>query len=605
MISISLLTDSYDNSGESISIEQENITPEIIALRILSTNLESTFQSTDFDFCSDAKIVLSDSSEIPIHRVILASRSPFFKSLFGKDKDEKKFEVKKLMSVGVVDVGFESLSVVLFYLYSGKVKPLPREASACVDEECQHFGCRPVVDLMIQVLYASHVFQIPELVSLFQRRLLDILGNVIVDDIMVILSVANMCDKICEKLVTACVDVIVKSDIDSVTLEKGLPPDIFKQVMDSRLELGSVDTEIDEKTARRIRTLDWDDVELIEKLLKEGNTNLDEANALHYAVAYSGPQTTEALLRMGLADVNRRNRRGYTVLHVAAMRKDPGIIASIVTKGARPTDVTPDGRKALQIAKRLTKRMEYYKFTERGQKAPKERLCIEILEQAETNEPLGGEASLSLALAGDDLRERWVYLENRVKLAKLFFPEEAQVAMDIAKVKGTLEFLADAKCKELPGGEIVPLNLNEAPFFMEELHHRRIGALSRMVDFGKRFFPRCSNVLNKIVDTKDLLDLADLKNGSQEEQQLKKKRLLEIQDSLRDAFDKDKVEFDQCKANPERQLRKRRCKGIIEDFKITFSQYKVDFEKSRANLPSSSTKGLSQTNGKVKSRKRT
>lgn len=69
------------------------------------------------------------------------------------------------------------------------------------------------------------------------------------------------------------------------------------------------------------------------------------------------------------------------------------------------------------------------------------------------------------------------------------------------------------------------------------------------VDFGKRYFPRCSNVLNKIVDTKDLLDLADLKNGSQQEQQLKKKRFLEIQDSLKDAFDKDKVEYDQCKAN--------------------------------------------------------
>ncbi|KAI3979414.1 hypothetical protein MKX01_001606 [Papaver californicum] len=553
MNSISILTDSNENSGGSSSIEQENTTPEITALRRLSINLESTFQSTDFDFCSDAKIILFDSREIPIHRVILSSRSPFFKSLFNDSKDEKKFELKKLMSsaVGVgVDVGFDSLSVVLSYLYSGKVKPLDREVFACVDNECLHIGCRPVVDLMIQVLYASHVFQVPELVSLFQRRLLDILGNVTVDDIMVILSVANMCDKICEKLVTACIDIVVKSDIDSVTLEKGLPHAIVKQVMDSRSKLGSVDTEIDEKTARRIRTmhkaLDWDDVELIEKLLKEGNTNLDEANALHYAVAYSDAKTTEELLKMGLADVNRRNQRGYTVLHVAAMRKDPGIIASLVTKGARPTDVTPDGRKALQIAKRLTKWVEYHKFK---QSAPKERLCIEILEQAETNEPLGGEASLSLAMAGDDLRERWVYLENRVKLAKLFFPKEAQVAMDIAQVKGTLEFLADANCKELPGGEIVPLNLNEAPFFMEELHHKRIGALSRMVDFGKRFFPRCSNALNEIVDTKDLLDLADLKNDSLEEQQLKMKKFMEIQDSFKDAFNKDKVEYDQCKAN--------------------------------------------------------
>lgn len=92
------------------------------------------------------------------------------------------------------------------------------------------------------------------------------------------------------------------------------------------------------------------------------------------------------------------------------------------------------------------------------------------------------------------------------------------------------------------------------------------------MEFGKRFFPRCSKALDKIVDDEDLIDLAYLGNDME---------------------------------NPESQLRKRRYIEIVEDLKISFRQDKVDLEKSRANSPSSSTKGLSQTNGKVKFRKRT
>jgi regulatory protein NPR1 len=57
--------------------------------------------------------------------------------------------------------------------------------------------------------------------------------------------------------------------------------------------------------------------------------------------------------------------------------------------------------------------MDYHKSTEEGKASPKERLCIEILEQAERRDPLLGEASLSLAMAGDDLRMKLLYLENR------------------------------------------------------------------------------------------------------------------------------------------------------------------------------------------------
>ncbi|KAF3777741.1 Regulatory protein [Nymphaea thermarum] len=53
---------------------------------------------------------------------------------------------------------------------------------------------------------------------------------------------------------------------------------------------------------------------------------LDNAHALHYAIAYCDSKTTTELLDIELADVNLRNLRGYTGLHVAALRTEPKII---------------------------------------------------------------------------------------------------------------------------------------------------------------------------------------------------------------------------------------------------------------------------------------
>lgn len=232
-----------------------------------------------------------------------------------------------------------------------------------------------------------------------------------------VLSVADICGKMCERLLARCSELIVKSDVDITTLEKALPQAIAKQIMDKRIELGLNRPEnfsCPDKHVKRIhRALDSDDVELVRMLLKEGHTNLDEAYALHYAVAYCDAKLTTELLDLGLADVNHKNLRGYSVLHVAARRKDPKIIVSLLTKGAQPSDLTLDGRKALQISKRLTKAADYHKSAEEGNISSKDRLCIEILEQAERREPLLGEASLSLAMAGDDLRMKLLYLENR------------------------------------------------------------------------------------------------------------------------------------------------------------------------------------------------
>lgn len=62
-------------------------------------------------------------------------------------------------------------------------------------------------------------------------------------------------------------------------------------------------------------------------------------------------------------------------------------------------------------------------------------------------------------------------------MARLLFPKEAQVAMHIAKVDGTKEFPLTVNCGSLPGHRIALSNLNEAPFMMEDAHHKRITAL--------------------------------------------------------------------------------------------------------------------------------
>ncbi|KAG1330179.1 BTB/POZ domain and ankyrin repeat-containing protein NPR1 [Cocos nucifera] len=459
---------------------------DVEALRRLSDNLGSLFQSPDFDFYADASIAIAGSPprEVGVHRCVLSARSPFFREVFARGEKgvPAKLELGEL--VRELEVGYEALVVVLGYLYRGRVGPLPRGFCTCVDEACSHEGCRPVVDFMLQVLYASFTFEISELVNLFQRHLLDILKKVAIDDIPMILKVANMCSKSCARLLTKCIEMVVKSDLDFVTLDKALPKDIVKQIMDLQLSFGTVRPEIGDIPNKHVKrmhgALESDDVELVGMLLKEGHTSLDDSYALHYAVAYCDSKITTELLDLGLADVNHRNPRGYTILHIAAMRREPQIILSLLTKGARPSDLTLDGRKALQISKRLTRPVDCYRSTEEGKASPKDGLCIEILEQAERRDPLKGEASVSLAMAGDDLRGRLLYLENRVALARVLFPTEAKVAMDIAHVDGTMEFPLGSTSNHTTTNQRTPLDLNETVFKLAE-YLARMEALSRTV----------------------------------------------------------------------------------------------------------------------------
>lgn len=61
------------------------------------------------------------------------------------------------------------------------------------------------------------------------------------------------------------------------------------------------------------------------------------------------------------------------------------------------------------------------------------------------------------------------------------------------------------------------------------------------VETGRRFFPNCSEVLDKILED-DMPDVFFLDKGSPEEQEMKKMRFMELKDDVTKAFDKDKAE---------------------------------------------------------------
>ncbi|RZS19624.1 hypothetical protein BHM03_00052041 [Ensete ventricosum] len=421
---------------------------EVAALSRLSEQLGSLLRSPGLSFCSDARITVRSSGGepprvVPVHRCLLAARSPFFRDKFAGGA--AALELGEM--VAGFEVGCEALEAVLQYVYTGRLEELPRGVAECVDEGCcRHEACWPAVHFMLQVLHAASTFAINELVSLFQqqsslcffflpnpqffvermynirnhslqRQLLNILQKVATDDILIILLVANLNNKLCQRLLTKCIWMVVQSDVDYVALKKKLPPDIVEQIKQSRSNFGldgQENLEFSEKHVKSIYgALDSDDIELVKLLLEEGGTTLDNAKALHYVVAYCDSKITKELLSLGLADVNGRDHRHYTVLHIAAMRKEPEIIMSLLTMGARPFDHTSDGRTALQISKRLTRSADYYRSTEQGKPSPRERLCIEMLEQAEMRDSFMEVTSVPVEMISDNLQERLLYLESR------------------------------------------------------------------------------------------------------------------------------------------------------------------------------------------------
>lgn len=185
--SLSFTSSSHMSNGSTTNIispssgSEKGPSLESISLSKLSASLERLLVNDGSDF-SDADIIV-EGIPVGVHRCILASRSKFFYELFKRDEgsNEKegkpKYYISDLLPYG--KVGYDVFLIFLSYLYTGKLKPSPPEVSTCVDNGCAHDACRPVINISVELMYASAIFQVPELVSLFQVRMLTLLFNCI------------------------------------------------------------------------------------------------------------------------------------------------------------------------------------------------------------------------------------------------------------------------------------------------------------------------------------------------------------------------------------------------------------------------------------------
>ncbi|CAA0823837.1 Regulatory protein NPR3 [Striga hermonthica] len=548
--SVSFTSSSHLSNGSTNNTnpnpEKSELNLERISLNKLSSNLGQLLcESLDSDF-SDAEIVVEEST-VGVHRCILAARSKFFRDLFtnergfGGKNGRPRYYMANFLPYG--SIGYDAFVLFLNYSYTGKLNQSPVEVSTCVDSSCTHDSCGPAVNFAVELMYASAIFQVPELVSLFQRRLLNLVSKATADDIIPILKLAFQCQL--SHLYTHCIHRVAHSDLDTISIEKELPPAVADEIKllqpnpSSHLEQDNDRVNSALKSVRRIlRALDSDDIELVRLLLTESDTTLDEAYALHYAAAYCDPKVVAEILSLGLADVNLRNARGHTVLHVAARRREPSVIVSLLNKGASASELTFEGHTAVDIYRRLTRRKEFEMRREKGREANKDRMCIDLLEREMSRNPVVGERSVSPLAVADDLQMKLLYLEDRVAFARMFFPTEAKLAMEIAHAETTTE-LTSLLCSRGSSGNLMEVDLNETPITQNKKLISRIETLSRTVELGRRYFPNCSHVLDKFMED----DLSYLEKGTPEEQKTKRKRFMELKDEVNKAFNKDKAKL--------------------------------------------------------------
>lgn len=160
---------SYGSIGSNNFSSNSTSNLEVVSLSKLSSNLEQLLSNPDCDY-SDAEIIV-DGVPVGVHRCILAARSKFFQELFKKEKknsktEKPKYQLKEMLPYGAI--GYEAFCYFLSYIYTGRLKPFPLEVSTCVDSVCAHDSCRPAIDFVIELMYASSILQVPELVSSFQ-----------------------------------------------------------------------------------------------------------------------------------------------------------------------------------------------------------------------------------------------------------------------------------------------------------------------------------------------------------------------------------------------------------------------------------------------------
>ncbi|CAD6206115.1 unnamed protein product [Miscanthus lutarioriparius] len=540
--------------------QQPRATPadlEAVGLRRLSDNLQRLLDPA-FLNCADAEIALAAAkggAAVGVHRCILAARSAFFLDHFASlpapapaaaaAGERPRLELADLVPGGR-HIGHDALVPVLGYLYTGRLKSPPQEATVCMDDACGHGTCRPAIDFVVESMYAASGFQISELISLFQRRLSDFVSEALDEDVVPIIHVASTCDL--QDLLNQCIQRVAVSTLDSQYLEKELPDDIYCKIKEIRRstfhgessENAILDPEHEKRVRNILKALDSDDVDLVGLLLKESTVTLDDAFAIHYAAAYCEPKVFAELLKLDSANVNLKNNSGYTPLHIACTRREPDIILSLVERGASVLERTLDGRDALTICKRLTSEKDCNRKLEKYEEKSKAYLCIDILEQELKRksfilDPISIEESIATPLLVDNFHMRLINLENRVAFARIFFPSEAKLVMRIAQADSTEEFAGITNFSKLK-----EVDLNETPTMQNRRLRERLDALTKTVELGRRYFPHCSDVLDKFLN-EESTDLFFLETGTPEDQRVKRMRFSELKEDVRKAFTKDKA----------------------------------------------------------------
>ena len=70
-----------------------------------------------------------------------------------------------------------------------------------------------------------------------------------------------------------------------------------------------------------------------------------------------------------------------------------------------------------------------------------------------------------------------------------------------------------------------------------------MGFIMMAVEMGRRYFPHCSEVLDKFMED-DLPEMLYLETGTPEERKIKRTRFMELKEDVQNAFNKDKAKFD-------------------------------------------------------------
>jgi regulatory protein NPR1 len=133
-----------------------------------------------------------------------------------------------------------------------------------------------------------------------------------------------------------------------------------------------------------------------------------------------------------------------------------------------------------------------------------------------------------------------------VGLAQLFFPAEANVAMDVANVEGTSECtgLLTPPPSNDTTENLGKVDLNETPYVQTKRMLTRMKALMKTVETGRRYFPSCYEVLDKYMDQymdEEIPDMSYPEKGTVKERRQKRMRYNELKNDVKKAYSKDKV----------------------------------------------------------------